>query len=170
MLLKKYVNNSIYLRLNNLNHIVIGMNLCNWIDVNIDKLKAEDFFLSYFDESQIEDIEGFKYLINKLRGISLTLSSTLQVDAIQLYSFQFDGFNQFDGGLPYEIHFAMSRAEVRLRLGFPQRVGGGEINYFIGMVPNWDKFIFDHYTLHFKYSHDLNSILLITIGPLELDQ
>lgn len=146
------------------------LEIINWIDKELKVVSDTPLFKMYFEGREVVKDEDTLYLLNSDEGIGVTMPLNLIIDTIQFYSEGKDGCSMFKGELPFNLQFSYSRDEVRSRLGMPKKSGGGKTVLYIGYTPYWDKYFLDGCTLHFQYSNDDNSIQLITIGSLGLEE
>jgi hypothetical protein len=112
----------------------------------------------------IEKIGDEGYLEIPLLGISMVLPDGEITSAVHLHSFGHDGYSEFQGEIPAGIVFAMSRDEVRSRLGNPVECGDGGRVLLLGPRPAWDAYVVDGQRLHLEYAEDKRSIRLVTIS------
>jgi len=56
--------------------------LTKWINRNLKEISKEKLFIEYFSDHSLEDIEGYCYLTNTMKGIDLAFSDNLSVNAI----------------------------------------------------------------------------------------
>ena len=146
--------------------------LAGWIDRNYNIIKHTELFVRYFadtDLEQIEDDDTF-YVENSDKGIDVVFSENLDVIAVHLFSGKFLNLNIFNEELPFDLNFLFSRVKVSRLLGEANVRGGGYGRGQLGIVPYWDKYYFDSYSLHLQYSNDESYIELITIGTLKFEE
>lgn len=148
----------------------MDLEIVSWIDNELRGVSGTPLFKKYFEDVEELKEENTLYLLNSDEGIGVTMPLNLIISTIQLYSEGKDGCRMFKGELPFNLQFSYSRDEVRSRLGMPKKSGGGKTVLYIGYTPYWDKYFLDGCTLHFQYSNDDNSIQLITIGSLGLEE
>jgi hypothetical protein len=83
---------------------------------------------------------------------------------VHLYSDGHEGFSQYAGPLPGGISFSTDRAEVRRRLGVPDRSGEETVMPILGKMPPWDTFHVDNLRVHVEYTPGVKSIRLVTVN------
>lgn len=91
------------------------------------------------------------------------LGGTYLLMAIHLYSRGYQGSNGYVGALPSGLLFSDNRESARAKLGSPEKSGGG-VRGVRRMVPFWDLYRYERYSLHLTYATDLSSINLITLS------
>lgn len=143
--------------------------LATWIDKSLEMISKKDLFKSYFLFVEMEDIEGTYFLTNRARGIDITLSNELLVEAIHLTNNYLD-YNTFQDELPFYLKFDLSRNETRKILGEANSTGGGYESILIDYILPWDKYFFKSYSLHIAYSKDESRIEQITLGSLKFEE
>jgi hypothetical protein len=110
-----------------------------------------------------EQIDDRSYVSLRPMGISLVLDNRT-VSAVHLYSDGHEGFSQYAGPLPGGISFSTDRAEVRRRLGVPDRSGEETVMPILGKMPPWDTFHVDNLRVHVEYTPGVKSIRLVTVN------
>jgi hypothetical protein len=148
----------------------MNLEISDWVDKELKDLYGAPLFKKYFRNIEMIQDEDTVYFLNKSEGIGITMPKTLRIDTIQLYAEGKDGSSMFKADLPHNLNFSFNRTKVRQTLGVPQRSGGGQTILYIGYTANWDKYFFDRYTLHLQYANDNNSIQLLTIASLKLEE
>jgi len=98
--------------------------LATWIDKSLEIISKKDLFKNYFLFAEMEDIEGTYFFTNRTRGIDITLSKELIVEAIHLTNDYLD-YNAFKDGLPFNLRFDLNKDDIREILGEPDSTGGG---------------------------------------------
>lgn len=69
--------------------------------------------------------------------------------------------SQYNDDLPQNLQFTYTREISRSILGQPQKSGGDN-----KIIPFWDKYTFDNYSLHLQFSKD-STIDLVTLISLK---
>jgi hypothetical protein len=144
--------------------------LTTWIDKKFEDVSKGEFFEVYFANIPFESIEDTYFLSNQLKGIDVTLTDKLIVKSIHLSSGSHSGNKQFKGELPFNLEFTMSRKMIQKLMGIPNITGGGFKDSLFGYINQWDKYLFDTFSLHLQYSNDESYIELLTIGSLEFEK
>jgi hypothetical protein len=116
-------------------------------------------------EPEFIDLDSYIELPNL--GVSLVLTRGEFVSTIQLYSQGRDGYREFDGKVPGDIVFSMSRADVRGKLGDAKSSGEAVSVPILGDKPAWDKFDVGGIAVHVEYCSDLTSVGLVSISAKE---
>ena len=142
----------------------------DWIDKEIKEVSKTILFKKYFDNVELTKGEKTYYLTNKQEGIEIAMPPNLIIDTVHLFSEGYEGSKNFNEELPFKIKFSYCRNDVRKILGQPNKSGGGHKSLYIGHIPYWDKYFFETYTLHFTYSESKDSIDMITIASLKLEE
>jgi hypothetical protein len=96
-------------------------------------------------------------------GISLVLSDHEHVSAIQLHADRHEGYRQFQGPLPCEVDFAMSRDRLRRTFGKPERSGEAGPVPPLGDMPPWDKWRLGGAFLHAEYQFGAESVRMFSL-------
>lgn len=143
--------------------------IINWIDKELRAVKLTTLFQKYFDGIELEKIEETFYLTSKQNGIGIIINNELSVTSIRFYSENYEGCHAFKENLLYGIEFSLSKNNIREMFGIPNRSGGGHRNLYLGQMPSWDRYLFDFFSLHIQYSIGYNSIDMITLGSLSLE-
>lgn len=142
------------------------MDILLWVDKNINDIKQSVLFGKYFDTINMEQMEDVYFFANPEYGIDLILTAGLLVKSIHLFGERHNGIKRFPDKLLLNIDFSFSRTDVRNILGLPKETGGGGQSFLYENVPDWDKYLFQDYSLHFQYQEDAKRIDLITIGSV----
>jgi hypothetical protein len=101
---------------------------------------------------EAEAIGDRSYVSLPSQGVSLVLLDNERVGVIQLHGAGHEGFVQFHGDMPGSLAFGMSRGQVRLLRGTPDRHGEMQAIPVLGDKPAWDSFVIDGVRLHVEYS------------------
>jgi hypothetical protein len=128
------------------------------------KITELDIYRATFKSAEPADVEGFKYLSAQEEGISLSLSKTLEVEAVFLYAEGVEGFQQYKHSLLNELSFLSSRTNVRQQLGEPSSSGEAGGIGIMAVSFAWDRYELDRGYLHIQYEKGENQIRLLTIG------
>ncbi len=143
------------------------MDIINWIDKNLKEVESSSLFNNYFNVEDLIKGEDTFYLNNKREGIEIVLSKDLKISSIHLFSGDED-YKLFTGELPFKIKFSFKREDIQAIFGRPNKTGGGHRSLYIEIIPIWDKYYFETYSLHFQYSE--TGIDTITIASLILEK
>lgn len=93
--------------------------------------------------------------------IALQIDSESSIlETILLYSEGLDEYSAYQGEMPNGISFGHSRAQVRKRLGKPEKSGAASKR---DQIPPWDRYNFGTYGLHVQYAEDERSVELVTL-------
>jgi hypothetical protein len=90
------------------------------------------------------------------------------ITSIHLFSGNTSDAKRFEGSPVNNISFDTTQEDVQKVLGTPTRKGGGYKDV-LGVVPKWDKYYFDFYTLHFQYAALTGKIDIMTIATMKLE-
>lgn len=145
-------------------------NIASWIDQPLIHIENSELFAFYFQRSLLENIDDIYFLKNEDKGIDLILNSNKIATSIHLFSKDFQNFNQFVGDIPYSLEFENSIEKVHQKLGKPDSYGGGFDHEIFGYVEKWEKYFFNDFSIHIRYSKGQGGILLITIGSLTFEK
>lgn len=143
--------------------------IINWIDKDLNEISSSKLFLRYFENKEIIRDETDYYVSNESKGIEIVASLNFEINAVHLFS-EHGIYRAYEGKLPSKVDFSLNNIDVHSILGKPNKTGGGNKALYIGLIPLWDKYYFDNYTLHFQYSADKFGIDMITIGSLKLEE
>lgn len=143
--------------------------ITNWIDKKIIDLVDTEKYQEYFRDQLPTIFEDRRYIANNAKGIELVLSDLDLVVSIHLFGNNRISESEFYGILPLNMNFSFSKDIVRSILGTPQRSGGGYSQILYGVLPVWDKYIMNKFSIHLEYSSDESSISMITIASLSLE-
>lgn len=144
--------------------------IISWIDKKLDDVSNDLMFKKYFENINLIKGEDTFYLTNESEGIELVISNSFIIDTVHIFSGNYMDAKAFKSDLPFNIKFSFSRSDVQEIFGKPNKTGGGHKALYIGYVPFWDKYYFDGYSLHFRYAEDNNSIDMVTIASLKLEE
>lgn len=145
-------------------------NIISWIDQPLIQIENSELFMFYFEKSVLENVEDTYFLKNQDKGIDVLLNSNKIVTSIHLFSKGFQNFNQFVGDIPYSLKFENSMESVHQKLGRPNSYGGGFDHEIFGYIEKWEKYFFNDFSIHIRYSKGQVKILLITIGSLDFEK
>ena len=126
-------------------------------------LRASSIFGPNMPEA--ESIGDQSYVSLLEQGVSLVLPDNERVGAIQLHAAGHEGFSQFEGAVPGDIAFAMTRTEVRKQLGEPALYGEKQSIPVLGDKPAWDSYLLDGVRVHIEYTLQGGSVQLISLAP-----
>lgn len=127
------------------------------------EMHASDVLLGVsIPDAEIIDLDSYVEL--PTLGVSFVLSRGERVSVVQLYSAGRDGYSEFTGAIPKGLSFAMSREEVRAKMGKPQLSGEATTIPILGEKPAWDKFDTEEFSVHVEYGHELDKVGLITLS------
>jgi len=144
------------------------MEFFKWIGRSIVEIENDELYQRYFrDIAQQKGIDVVM-LFNPELCIDLILTTELTVKCVHLFSGKEDDVKRFPENLPFALNFELSKEQSRKLLGQPQKSGGGGFSFLYGTVPDWDKYLFERFSLHVQFSEDNNAIDLVTIGAVEL--
>jgi hypothetical protein len=96
-------------------------------------------------------------------GVGFVANLDRRIICIQFHAEGHEQFSRFAGGLPDDIAFTDSAAAVRNQLGPPSVSGGNKIIPILGRITFWDRYDRGSYSVHFQYSMDATSIILISL-------
>jgi hypothetical protein len=83
------------------------------------------------DLPEIRKFDDAYYYSYKSKGISLNFDTKDTLINIFLYAEGVDGFQQYQGVLPFKLSFTKNRKEIEASIGKPEITGGaGVINYW----------------------------------------
>lgn len=117
------------------------------------------------DMPKPEAVEDQSYVSLIALGVSLVLPDHVHVGAIQLHGEGHEGFAGYAGRLPGDISFAMSRDEVRRKLGAPKKSGERTRVPILGEKPPWDSYAVDSAHLHIEYAMNCSRVRLVSLVP-----
>jgi len=143
------------------------MKFKNWIDRSIIEIKNDELYKKYFHNIPLEEGVDVLMLFNPIFGIDLILTMGQITKAIHFYSGKEDHIKRFSDKLPFDLSFELSKEQTRRKFGEPQQSGGGDFSFLYGITPNWDKYFFENFSLHFQFSEDEGAIDVITIDSLK---
>ena len=128
-------------------------------------IKYSELFIKHFRGIEIRGDSDRFSIVNEDDGIDIIFSDRLICQAIHFFSGNYGKGNKFCGQLPMDLSFHQTRNEVNVKYGTPSYKGGGdgEANIFFGMIPSWDKYVFEKYTVHIQYNKTGMNIDLITL-------
>lgn len=144
------------------------MGIINWIDKELREVKADPLYRYYFDGIRMGEDDGVSYLLNASEGINMVLSDQSYVRSVHLFSGNDYNCNSFDGSIPFELTFRMSRHVINRKFGHPDRKGGGYTD-FLGFLPAWDKYFLENCSLYVQYSIDQKNIELMAIASVGME-
>ncbi|MDZ4665463.1 MAG: hypothetical protein SGJ15_11335 [Bacteroidota bacterium] len=108
--------------------------------------------INSIDESPISSDpmqNGWKYLSFYKTGIEILIIKD-KVHTIFFHYKKNSKFSAFNGQLPKNLSWGMSKADVHIKAGSPTKSGGG--GEFLGEpVMYWDKYSYSNYALHITY-------------------
>jgi hypothetical protein len=139
-----------------------------WINKNLSEIKDSLLYSKYFDTTLLEKGIDVYFLFNPLLGIDLVLTEDYSINAIHFFSGKDKTQNasQYSDDLPCSLRFSDTRKTVRNQFGHPQKSGGGAISEVDAkIIPFWDKYVFDRFSLHIQYD-DNGTTDLITVESL----
>lgn len=143
--------------------------MINWIDKDLDAITDRSEFKFFFGSTELVKGEDTFYLTNTEEGIEIVMPLNLIVDTIHLFPGGYQGYKSFSFPLPFNILFSSNQNDVQSVLGQPNKTGGGQDALYLGPVAIWDKYYFNGYSIHFRYSDDRNSVSMVTLGSLKLE-
>jgi hypothetical protein len=143
------------------------MEIYDWIDRSIAELENDKLYKKYFEGIALEKGIDVLMLFNPSFGIDLILTMDQIVKALHLFSGKEQDIQRFSDQLPFNLNFDLSKDQTRSIFGEPHQFGGGDFSFLYGITPNWDKYFFENFDLHFQFSEDETAIDLITIGSLK---
>lgn len=109
--------------------------------------------------------EGDVYFTGQESGVEVLTESDGAVAAVFLFSTHSEGEVAYEGALPSDLAFGMSRDQVREVLGIPEE--SREPNMHLGdIICPWDKFPVGGVWLHVQYLLDASQIQGVTLLPL----
>lgn len=128
------------------------------------ELRHNEVYRNYFIGMEVSGYEDSFSVSSHGKGIELKLTDELVCKAIFFFSEESEDRKAFSDLLPLSLDFSMSITDVRKLLGLPHRSGGGEgeANIFYGSIPQWDKYLFDGFSLHVQYNSELSRIKMLT--------
>ncbi|EHQ24334.1 hypothetical protein [Mucilaginibacter paludis] len=142
------------------------MDILNWIDKKYTDIENDKLYKEYFSSISLEEGIDVLFLLNLSMGIDIILNKNYHVKGIHFYSGSQKGGSRFEGNLPFNLDFSFSQQDTRSLLGMPNSSGGGDFSFLYGVVPDWDKYLFDSYSLNLQFSKDKLTIDLITVDSL----
>lgn len=143
--------------------------LLDLINRELNNFRSEEVFLDYFSETDLCEDGVDVYLTNKEKGVGLVLTKGLVVKSIHFFS-ESDERKEFIDKLPFNLKFSFAKEDVRGIFGDPKRTGGGHSLFPFGIIPLWDKYYFEQFSLHVQYSTDQMSLTLVTVAAIELEE
>jgi hypothetical protein len=136
----------------------------DYLGSKLSEFQTINFLSDYFDQSSIEEIASFYYLSNKSAGISVAYNQEKRLIAIQFYFNGKDGYQDFEGRLPFGINSLDRLETINLKLGgINFTSGGGEIAPLLGKINKWNKYQFLNCYLHIEQSAQ-DRLELLTVG------
>jgi hypothetical protein len=96
------------------------------------------------------------------QGIGVSCGLDMLVNCIHLYGEGVQDCRQYPGELPLNLCFGQSRPEVLAMLGTVSKSGGGRLNAQGEMIPKWDHFDCENYSIHLQFS-PRDSLELVTV-------
>lgn len=123
-----------------------------------------DGLLSLVGETEEWADEGDVYFSSTTAGIELLTDAFGGVKAVLLFGPGSEDELVYRGELPAQLHFGLSRDEVRSLLGQPHECGESKVHLEDILLP-WDKYRQPSYWLHVRYALDGSRIERVTIMP-----
>ncbi|RYF17823.1 MAG: hypothetical protein EOO30_05770 [Comamonadaceae bacterium] len=127
-------------------------------------LKAEGVLGPDMPEPEPMDDRSHVSLIDQ--GVSFVLPDHVHVGAIQLHAEGHESFAAYRGRIPGSIAFAMSREEVRKKLGEPKKSGEVTKLPILGTKPAWDSYAIGSMHVHIQYTMNASRVQLVSLLPL----
>jgi hypothetical protein len=139
----------------------------NLLDNNMQSLIIKKFISNFSEEVHTESFDDETYYNFPQNGISFLTNGKQSIITIQLFSGEKDEYLMYQGELPHDLAFNLSRNEVRQRLGDPKSHGGGDLIPALGLSPHWDSYRMKNHVLHIEYTEKNMSIALISLMTFE---
>lgn len=115
----------------------------------------------FFEEpALIEDIAGITYCSFRRDGLELSFRDQ-RASSIKLFSAGYDGYEEFQHPIGWDLTFASSRKDVRAVFTEVSASRDQAGTSDLGPIPAWDRFEFEDHSVHFQYS-DRDLIELVT--------
>jgi hypothetical protein len=121
-------------------------------------------YAQYFSQAEIEIMGESPYLNATGAGISLPLSKKHKIEAIHLYCGTFEGFCRFEGGLPFDIGFDMSRTQIRDKLGEPTMSADPSGDGLFAITHSFDRYENTGFYIRYQFEAGDKAVRLITLG------
>ena len=110
-----------------------------------------------------DDIDGRTYGEAPGLGLSVIVEAD-RVSVVQVYGSGHDRYTKFQGSLPANLHFEMSRAEVRDALGSPAACADAQRVPHLGRAGAWDRFDLPGLSVHIEYAYGEGTIRLTSLS------
>ena len=141
--------------------------LVNFLGAEKNDEQLNNYLSVFGKKPNFKVIENTADLSYKEHGFSLSFfenkKNSYYMRGFFLYSQGYDGFEQYKGYLPAKIFFFEPRIVVQMKIGIPQKSGGG--NKFKNIVfPFWDQYVFKTCVMRVSYTD--NKVSLITFMSL----
>jgi hypothetical protein len=106
------------------------------IGLNINSKPFQAYLNKLEIAAEISRYDDSYYYTFKTKGIEIIFTNSDIIGGILLFSEGSDGHRQYQGKIPYNIHFTDTRRDIEQKLGPPEKNGGnGVINYY----SSWNK-------------------------------
>jgi hypothetical protein len=127
--------------------------------------KSRDQVVTYASPTVVtfDDIDGRTYGEAPGLGLSVIFEAD-RVSVVQLFGVGHDRYTRFQGSLPANLHFEMSRAEVRDALGSPAACADAHRVPHFGLAGAWDRFDLPGLSVHLEYAHGERAIRLTSLS------
>jgi len=125
--------------------------------------QVRDFLLGMGENAEVDRFAEMDLLDFPHNGVALYFDKNKHVVTIFLHGTDHEGHDKYRGPFPHGLTFGRSRPAVLQLLGQPNATGKER-----AAGAPWDRFDFDRYSVHLKYSPDSTAIQMITIMSPEM--
>jgi hypothetical protein len=144
-------------------------NVTDWIGKSLQSISQTALFNKYFSNTKLDNVEDVFFFENLSLGIDVTFDEDLMVNAIHLFSENYENARSFGDNLPNGLFFTDRKDEVKTKLGEADVYGGDHQSNLLGYIQYWEKYYYNNYSLHLYYSDNKRNILLVTVGRLDFE-
>jgi hypothetical protein len=116
----------------------------------------------------LDVIEDRAFIAANEQGVSIMAGPEYQIDTLHFYAEGVQGSHGYAGELPLNVHFGQKRNELLNALGKSSKSGGGRLNVKGEMIPKWDRFDFDTFSIHLQFSVPTDALELVTVMTREV--
>lgn len=137
----------------------LNMQPANVLGKSLQKLRE---LLDISEAGERTDVDGCdEHWVFRKSGLAAKLTNG-HVTSVFLYSDGYEGFAGFQGDTG-GIRLDSSKQVIRFKFGYPTRHREGQTAPVLGTVPNFDRYDYEDYSLHFQYDETGARMRMLTI-------
>ncbi len=116
----------------------------------------------------LDVIEDRAFIAAEDQGVSITAGPQYRIDTLHFYAKGVQGSQGYVGELPLNVHFGQKQDEMSGLPGKPSKTGGGRLSPRGEMIPKWERFDFDTFSVHLQFSVPEDALELVTVMDREI--